>query len=100
MLRRAISVVLVFSWIVLSGIDVLEDLDLPDRIEFQCSSKTTLPGVGSGAPLARNIVESATQGGSRCYSWLEQFNPPITIYTPHLSQKVSKLHKVNRVFLI
>jgi hypothetical protein len=99
MLRRAISVVLVFSWVILAGIDVLEDLDLPDRIEFQCSSKTTLPA-GSGAPLARNIVESATHSGIRCSGWLEQLTPPVTIHTPHLSQKVSKLHKVNRVFLI
>jgi hypothetical protein len=100
MFRKALSVLLVFSWIVLSGLDVVEDLDLPDQIEFQNSTKAASRGNGPSGPLARNIVESATDGGIRCSSWLEQLTAPTINYAPYFSRKVSKLHKVHRVFLI
>ena len=100
MLRKPISVLLVFSWIVLSGFDVLEDLDLPDQIRFEDSTQVPSPGNGSAGLLARNIVETATHAGIRYSNSLEQYTAPITIYIPHSSQRVSKLHKVHHVFII
>jgi hypothetical protein len=100
MLKELMGILLVFSWIILSGFDVVEDLDLPDQIEFQSSTDAPATGNGSAGVLARNIVESADHTPSRCPKLLEQFAATITIYTPHLSHKVSKLHKVHRVFLI
>jgi hypothetical protein len=100
MLQKALAGLLIFSWIVLSGFDVLEDLDLPDQVEIRDSNEAPLPGNGSAGLLARNIVETATHAGIRCSNLLEQFTAPTTIYTPHSSQRVSKLHKVHHVFII
>ena len=100
MLRRFIALLLVFSWISLSGFDVTEDLDFPDQIEFQSSTELPVTSNGPAGLLARNIVESADHTPSRCPRLLEQFAIRKTTYTPHHSQKSSKLHKVHRVFLI
>ena len=99
MLRRFVALLLVFSWIILSGYDVVEDLDLPDQIEVQSSSDDPI-AVGSNGVLARNIVESADHTPYRCQCLLEQFATRKATYTPHYSHKTSKLHKVHRVFLI
>jgi len=100
MSRKAVALFLVFSWILLSGLDVVEDLDLPDRIAFQNSGEAAAARNGSTGPLARNIVESAIYAGIRWSTVLEQLAPPVINYVPYFSQKISKLHKVNRVFLI
>ncbi len=100
MVREPLSVLLVFSWIILSGLDVVEDLDLPDQIEFQNATDAPVAANRSAGPLARNIVESATYVGMRNATVLEQFTAGVAIYTPNPSQKVSKLHKLKRVFLI
>jgi hypothetical protein len=34
MLRKWLALLLALSWVILSGYDVIEDLDLPDRIEI------------------------------------------------------------------
>jgi hypothetical protein len=99
MLRRFVALLLVFSWIILSGYDVVEDLDLPDQIEVQSSSDDPI-AVGSNGVLARNIVESANHTPYRCHCLLEQFATQKASYPPHYSHKTSKLHKVHRVFLI
>ena len=100
MLRRFIALLLVFSWIGLSGFDVTEDLNFPDQIEFQSSTDLPITSNGPAGLLARNIVESADHTPSRCPNLLEQFATRKTTYTPHHSHKTSKLHKVHRVFLI
>jgi hypothetical protein len=100
MLRKALSALLVLSWMVLSGLDVVEDLDLPDPIQFQDSTEAPLPGTASAGLLARNIVETATPAGIRCFNSLGQFTDSITSYTPASSRRASKLHKVHHVFRI
>jgi len=99
MLKRFVALLLVFSWIILSGYDVVEDLDLPDQTEFQSSIDDPIVGASTGI-LARNIIESADYTPSRCPNLLEQFGVLKTTYVPHHSQKTSKLYKVHRVFLI
>jgi hypothetical protein len=96
--KRFIAILLVFSWIILSGYDLVEDLDLPDQIEFQSSTDDPIP-VHSTGLLTRNIVESADHTAGRCQN-LVQFATRKTTYNPHQSLKTSKLHKVHRVFLI
>ena len=100
MLRKLLGLLLVFSWISLSGFDVTEDLDLPDQMEFQSSTDSPETGHGPVRLLVRNIVESANQPHSLWPSLLEQFATTKNIYTPHHFQKTSKLHKLHRVFLI
>jgi hypothetical protein len=100
MLRRFVALLLVFSWIILSGYDVVEDLDLPNQIEFQSSMPDPVAPLGSSGLLTRNIVESADHTPYRCQCLLEQLAIRKITYTPHYSQKTSKLHKIHRVFLI
>jgi hypothetical protein len=99
MLKRFLAVLLVFSWIILSGYDVVEDLDLPDQTEVQNSIDDPIVGASSGV-LARNIIESADYAPIHCQNLLEQFGFLKTTCVPHHSQKTSKLYKVHRVFLI
>lgn len=100
MLKRLLALLLVFSWISLSGFDVTEDLDLPDQIEFHSSTDSPIATDGPAGLLAGNIVETANNTQSRCANLLEQFVTVKTIYTPHHPEKTSKLHKIYRVFLI
>lgn len=95
-----VSGLLVFSWMILSSLDVVEDLELPDPIQFEDSTEAPLPSSASAGLLARNIVETATYAGVRCSNRLEQFTRSVTTYTPHSSQRVSKLHKVHQVLII
>jgi hypothetical protein len=100
MLRGFVALLLVFSWIILSGYDVVEDLVLPDQIEFQSSIPGPAAPHGSSGLVTRNIVESADHTPYRCQCLLEQFATQQASYPPHYSHKTSKLHKVHRVFLI
>ncbi|HUC97581.1 MAG TPA: hypothetical protein VMR88_03830 [Candidatus Polarisedimenticolaceae bacterium] len=100
MLRKRLALFLAFSWVILSGYDVIEDLDLPDPIAFDSPSDALSRGAGSAGLLARNIVESADRPHLRCVSLAEHYLDFTASYTPSLSQKVFKLHKVNQVFLI
>jgi hypothetical protein len=99
MLRRTLAIALVLSWIILSGYDVTEDLDLPAQTALQESTESA-SGTGFAGLLARNIVESAAHEGVRCSSLLEQRTAPRMVEKPQLAQKISRLHKVNRVFII
>lgn len=59
MLRKRLALLLALSWVILSGYDVIEDLDFLHRIELQNSADTLFRGSGSAGLLAGNIVESA-----------------------------------------
>ena len=100
MLRKRLALLVALSWVILSGYDVIEDLDLPDRIALHSSADALSRGAGSAGLLARNIVESADRPHLRCASLAEHYLEFTASYTPSLSQKVFKLHKVNQVFLI
>ena len=100
MLRKRLALLLVLSWVILSGYDVVEDLDLPDGIELHNPTDALSRGPGSAGLLARNIIESADRPHLHCVSLSEHYLEFTASFTPNLSQKVFKLHKVNQVFLI
>jgi hypothetical protein len=100
MLRKRLALLVALSWVILSGYDVIEDLDLPDRIALHSPSNALSRGAGTTGFLARNIVESADRPHLRCASLPEHHLEFTAGYTHSLSQKVIKLHKVNQVFLI
>ena len=99
MLRKRLALLLAFSWVILSGYDVSEDLDLPDRIALH-SASDALSGAGPAGLLARNIVESADRPHLRCAILPEHYFKFAASYAPSVTQRVFKLHKVNQVFLI
>ena len=100
MLRKRLALLLALSWVILSGYDVIEDLDLPDRIALHSSSDALSRGAGAAGLLARNMVESADRPYLRCATLLEHHLEFAASYTPRVTQRVFKLHKVNQVFLI
>jgi hypothetical protein len=101
MFRRALALLLVTSWVVLSAVDVLEDLNLGGYPEIQAGGKSEFPGFGQAPQSANNIVEN----GSRhivIAAWL--FAPTAgenvgfrpckqEAKTPKKNLKVYKLHK-------
>jgi len=100
MLRRFIALLLVFSWISLSGFDVTEDLVVPDQTEFQSSADSPIATNGPAGLLTRNIVETANETHSLYPNLLERFATDRAVYTPRHPPKISKLHKINCVLLI
>lgn len=61
MRRKVLATLLIVGWVILSGFDVLEDLEFPggvavSRLSHDPSSESTVTGWGF---LANNIVESA-----------------------------------------
>ena len=101
MLRRRLALLLVVSWVILSGFDVTEDLDLPERIALHQTTDALSLGAGSAGLLAGNIVESADHPHLPCASRsAERYLEFTASYTPSFSQRAFKLHKVNQVFLI
>ncbi|HUC99340.1 MAG TPA: hypothetical protein VMR88_12720 [Candidatus Polarisedimenticolaceae bacterium] len=100
MLRKRLALLLALSWVILSGYDVIEDLDLPDRIEIHNPADALSGGAGSAGLLARNIVESADRPHLRYANLLEHYLEFAASSIRTLSQRVFKLHKVNQVFLI
>ena len=100
MLRKPLALLLALSWAILSGYDVIEDLDFPDRIELHNSAETLFRGPGSAGLLAGNIVESADRPLLRYASLPEHYLEFTASYVPSPSHMILKLHKLNQVYLI
>ena len=103
MSRRFVAALLIFSWIVLSGFDLLEDLHFEsgNGTYAQGTRDKSLPThLHHRANLTNNIVESAAN--------LQVIFPSILRWTPTPSASrrvwsfrgVSDLHKLHRVFII
>jgi hypothetical protein len=100
MCRKALTTFLIFFWIVLAGADLLEDLDLPNQTAFDDPAESDVPSNPFTGLHTRNIVESAAHEGIRSAGLLGEFVAEITIHQPRLTQTISKLYKVFRVFII
>ena len=100
MLRKRLALLLALSWVILSGYDVIEDLDFLHRIELQNSADTLFRGSVSAGLLAGNIVESADRPLLRYTSSPEHYLEFTASYVPSSSHKVFKFHNVNQVYLI
>lgn len=100
MFRKGLAALLISSWIILSVVDLVEDLELPDRTEFGDATDAPVPSNPFEGLLTRNIVESAAHEGIHCANLLGEFIVGITVHKPHLTQTISKLYKIFRVFII
>ena len=100
MYRKSLAVLLIFSWIVLAGFDLLEDLDVPLQTRVHSPFDGSVPNVASGADIVNNIVESADHI-QPFYAGLFGFPSVHSADGAALSfKKASRLHKLHRVFLI
>src|SRR5262245_6934141 len=96
--QRALAVLLVLSWMILSGVDMLEDLAFESRIT---SSVANDPSTAKPVKLANDTVELA----NRTSVSLERFfvhgdltKPRLTPIDPN--SRILRSHKDNCVFLI
>jgi len=100
MARKFLALLLITSWISLSGFDVLEDLDLPDQFELYSSTASPLLDHGRTARPTHNIIESAGHSRLRYVSFMERPAAQLVICSPMPTQKIYKLHKLHHAFLI
>ncbi|MPZ76566.1 MAG: hypothetical protein GEU77_08575 [Deltaproteobacteria bacterium] len=98
--RKFLALLLILSWICLSGIDVLEDLDLAGPVELYNSAENPFVTHGQTGRPTHNIVESAGHSRFRCSSFLARAAALLLPCSPTLSQKTYKLHKLHHVFLL
>src|SRR3972149_98496 len=100
MLRKALAFLLIFSWIILSGFDLLEDLDVPIQVDIHSPIEGSLPNLGQRVDLVNNIVESADR--TRLFD-AELFELPrvdSSVDRALSVKKVFQLHKLPRVYQI
>ena len=98
MSHRVLAVLLVLSWMILSGVDILEDLTFESRIT---SSTASYPNTAQPIKFANDNVELA----DRTSVFVEEFLVPRDLTTPNLTSidpdsRVPRSHKDNCVFLI
>jgi hypothetical protein len=100
MRRKFLAVLLIGSWVILSGFDLLEDFDLPLQTGVHSPSENSVPNGGPGVDLVNNLLES---GDRTRFFHIGLFGLPVLdalFDLPPISKKVSKIHKLHRVFLI
>lgn len=100
MLRKALAVLLVFSWVILSGFDLLEDFDFPVQVGVHSPVEGSLPNVAPGVNSVNNLLES---GDRPRLSYAGLFEVPIvhlSVGGPLVSKRIVKIHKFHRIFLI
>jgi hypothetical protein len=100
MIRKALAAVLVISWVVLAGIDLLEDLDVPIQAGLHNRAGGASSNFGQGANLADNIIESAHRPWEVETQLSEPKSTAAVTDVISFSKKAVSLHKLNRVFLI
>ena len=98
MLRSALAILLIFCWMLLSGCDLVADLKLPHTEQFADSAGA--PSKPFTAFLASDILESAAYHGRPSVNHREWSTVGIRLFAAELPQKISKLHKLLRVFII
>ena len=102
MLRKSLAILLVFFWVTLSALDLLEDLKFGSggRAYKQSPNDKSSPYLNHRASLANNIVETADRA-QLSYASLLRLTAVQSPVHPLLSfRKVFPLHKLHRVFLI
>jgi hypothetical protein len=101
MFREALAFLLIVSWVILSGFDLLEDLSLPKPTNVHALPNASVPNGDRGFNVLNNIVESADHKQLSYASFF--FNLTGIDFSADgvlLLKKVSQLHKLHRVFLI
>ena len=105
MLRKALAILLVASWLVFAAFDLLEDLDLAAYFEVYAAERSALPGFGQPIKVANNTLEN----GSRMpIGEIGLVTPPArenVAFQPYdkeakTTKKNLKIYKLHSAFLI
>jgi len=105
MLRKALGVLLVISWIIVSGFDLLEDLHFPSHSGVNIPKKAALPGVGQPVNLVNDNLERGSrtltpQAGLFKLPIVQNIALRLFVNASTVSKKAFRIHKLHRVFLI
>jgi len=100
MFREALAFLLIVSWVVLSGFDLLEDLNLPKPTNVHALPDASVPNGDGGFNVLNNIVESADHKQPYASFFFNLAGIDFSADGVLLFKKVSQLHKLYRVFLI
>jgi hypothetical protein len=98
MLRKYLAVILLLSWIVPSGFDLVDDLYFPGQTEIQ--NEEALPGGSGYLSFTNKLVESAESSSRRRSIHPEDPAFEVSLRILAAPPKTSKLHKLHSVFLI
>jgi hypothetical protein len=100
MLRKFLAVVLAPSWLLLSGLDVLEGWDIQSQSEIYGAKTVAASGSAPLSRWANNIVETADDSEPRESAAIDLplARQPAKVRDAFL--KAARLHKLHRVFLI
>jgi hypothetical protein len=95
-MRKSFAVLLIGSWIGLSGIESLQAGKLPSQVDLQLSGGKSQPS-GDFASKLRESPHLAVSYQPAIYE-LTEFRPGLGRFAVH--QKTSRIYKLHRVFLI
>jgi hypothetical protein len=103
-MRRALGVLLVLSWIGLSVVDALEDLDFDSHTTRDAGAAAGWPNASKPAKLANNILELANSNPFRLGNLIKDLvlqdpgHP--TLKDEYSGLKVLRSQKEHRVLII
>jgi hypothetical protein len=104
MLRRTVALLLVLSWLTLSGMDALEDLDFDSHTTRDLGAAAGWPTSSKPVKLANDIVELANSNPLHLTKIIKHLDLESTTRQPFLNlyptSKVSRIHKEHCVLLI
>jgi hypothetical protein len=100
MIRKGFTAFLIACLVVLAGVDLLEDLDLPPQLSIHNPDDESQPNGSPGFDLVNNVLEFGTLARLSCFALWEHGNFTSCNDRCAVRNKASKIHKLNRVFLI
>ena len=75
MLRKALAGLLIVLWVILSGLDLLEDLDLAGYAKLCSAKRPSIIGLGQATKVANDTFENAYRTPPLS---IEGLYPPVT----------------------
>ena len=99
MLRKVLARLLVVFWVILSGFDLVEDLELPNSVKI-AASPASLLNTAPRLHALNNIVESADHKADSFACVFDLQPADVSVGSFAGSNRVSRLHKLHRVYLI
>ena len=101
MLRKSVALAFVFIWIIASGYDLLQELDLSAQFKIKNAQKASLPGIAKLANLATDNPGNANPTLTpRAEILTASHSTALQLFENADIKPDLKIHKLQRVFLI
>jgi hypothetical protein len=104
MLRRSLALLLVLSWVTLSGMDALEDLDFDSHTTRDLGAASGWPSSSKPVKLTNDILELANANllslGKLVHHLEFEDSSRSSLFDAYSASKALRTHKEHRVLLI